>query len=490
MPAVPTTGSVNIQSLDSLIIANLCSGYFLVDVSPSVFYAGGTSTSGGVQGASVRITNPVGVIFKNYPTSGFDINPPMTEVVSVAIPLIASNYQYGTYIIDVRLTDDDGTTWTVSKSVNICPPDPNNKTRITGCMEATINGNCDTGKVIISLKGTPNYKGVAALSQVNALEVDYPAGSTPFTTTYGSFSMVLFEGSWVVTGTVCALYLYGDSVYFKVKYKVKCEKVIRCAIDECCVQAKLEELRLKVKSDCTQAEKDTTFSILVEGVALLKLAKLTAKCGFDPSDTIADLEKLLGCVCTCNCNDDVPVINNEPVTDYVIEGCNVEETIVGLTKIYTINNYAYRTELGAGSDEGLTVSEPVLDADNCEYVQEIVYTAPTIPSAIVDFVYRGIVSQSETGIPTASVDSANSVVITWTRDGVGLYTGTLSGTFTPLTQDNTFILMGKTANVTIKANWTGASTIQLASSDPATDTPADTLIDHVPLELSILDYTP
>ena len=483
MPAVPTTGSVNIQSLNSKITADLCGGNFLVDVSPSEFINGGQNN---VQGASVQITNPVGVIFKPYETSGFDIEPPMTAVVSVAIPLIASNYQYGTYIVDVRLTDEGGTIYTVTKSVNICPPDPNNKTRKTGCMEATISGNCDTGKVIISLKGTPNYKGVVALSQVNALEVDYPAGSTPFTTTFGSFSMVLYEGWWQVTGTVCALYLYGDNVYFKVQYKVKCEKTIRCAIDECCVQAKLEELRLKVKSDCTQAEKDSTFSTLVEGVALLELAKITANCGSDPSDIIDDLEKLLGCQCTCNCNDETPIINNAPVTDYRIEGCNVSETIVGLTKTYTINNYSYKSQLGAGSDAGLTVSAPILNADNCQYYQEIVYTAPTIPTAIVTFKYRGIVTQASTGIPTATVDSTNNTVtVAYTRIGVGSYVGTVSGTFTPLTQNNMFILFGKTANVLIKATWINANSFSIVSADAATATPADGLIDHVPFELSI-----
>lgn len=485
MPAIPTTGSTNISELSSKIVADLCGGNFLVDVSPSIFIGSGADN---VQGASVRITNPVGVIFKNYPTSGFDIYPPMTEVVTVGIPLIASNYQYGTYTVDVRLTDEDGSTWTVSKSVNICPPDPNNKTRKQGCMEASINGNCDTGKVIISLKGTPNYKGVAVLSQVNSLEVDYPAASTPFTTTYGSFSLVLFEGSWVVTGTVCALYLYGDNVYFKVQYKVKCEKVIRCAIDECCVQAKLEELRLKVKSDCTQAEKDTTFSTLVEGVALLKLAKLTAKCGYDPSDTIADLEKLLGCQCTCNCNDDVPVINNEPVTDYVIEGCNVDEDIVGLTKVYTINNYAYKVELAEGSDAGLTISDPVLDADNCQYIQTLDYTAPTIPDPTPQgYVYRGLLTQSGSGSPTAVIDSSNTVVITWTRVSTGVYTGTLSGTFTPLTTNNVFAIISPTlVNSDMSATYLSANSVRVSTSVVDAGIATDGLLSKTPFQLSIL----
>ena len=78
------TGSPNITSLDSKIVADLCTGFFYVDVTPSVFLPGGTGTSGGVQGANVKITNPLGIVIKQYSTSGFDINPPMTSRVSFA----------------------------------------------------------------------------------------------------------------------------------------------------------------------------------------------------------------------------------------------------------------------------------------------------------------------------------------------------------------------------------------------------------------------
>ena len=486
MPGLPISDSTNITELQSKIVADLCGGNFLVDVTPSTFLPGGASTSGGVQGASVRITNPVGVTIKNYPTSGYDIYPPMTSVVTVAIPLIAANYQYGTYTVDVRLTDTDGTNYTVSKTVNICPPDPNNKTRKEGCMSATITGNCSSGKVIISLGGTPDYKDTAATSQVNALTIDFPAASTPVTTTFGSFSLQLYEGSWKLTGTVCALYNYGDYVYFKVKYNVKCEKVIRCVIDECCVQAKLEELRLKVQSDCTAAEKDATFSILVEATALLKLAQLTADCGSDPSDVVGDLEKLLGCVCTCNCNEGVPIINNEPATDYVFEGCGFEEDTVGLTKVITLNNYSYEL---VNDDELEILSVSAIETDACAKSQRInidINRIIALINAQSGFVYRGLLTQTSTNNPTAVLDSTNSVTIAWTRNSVGNYTGTLSGTFTPLTVNNVFALSNSNANYLCKVNYASASTISVVTSDSATDTPADGLLSNTPIQLSIL----
>lgn len=486
MPAVPISGSPNITSLDSRIYANLCTGYFIIDISPSVFLPGGTSTSGGVQGASVKITNPIGVVFRQYPASGYDIYPPMTSSVSVAIPLVASNYQYGNYTFDVRLTDDDGTTYTVSKTVNICPPDPNNKTKKEGCMNVTIKGNCSDGKVIINLGQPPNYKNIAFTSQVNDLEVDFPAASTPVTTTYGSFSLPLYEGSWKVTGTVCVLYSAGDYIYFYVKYKVKCEKVIRCVIDECCVQAKLEELRLKVKADCTAEEKAATFSTILEALGLLKMAQLAADCGEDPSDIVGDMEKLLGCVCTCNCNDGIPIINNEPATDYVFEGCNIEQDTVGLTKVVTINNYSYEL---FNDDENEILSVTDIALDGCAKSQRInidIDRIITLVNAQSGFAYRGVLSQSGTAAPTASVDSGNLVTIAWSRSSSGVYVGTLSGTYTPLTHGNTFILTAANGNFLVKCNYLSASSIQVVTADIATYIATDSLLADTPIQLSIL----
>ena len=423
MPALPITDSPNITSLDSKITANLCDGNFYVDVTPSVWTGTGYNN---VQGASVRITSPTGVVIYDYITSGFDIYPPMTSEVDVPIPKTANVYQYGTYTVDVKLTDADGDTYTVTKSVNICPPDSNNKNRNYACLDATMQGNCLTGEFVVVVDTPPNYKGKATTSQVNDLELEYPTGSglDPLETAISSFSVQLYEGQYKLTGTVCALYSYGDEIYYKVNYKVKCEKIVYCIIDECCVQAKLQELRMKINSDCTQAQKDATFSKFVEGVALFQLAKLTAQCGKDPSDTIAELEDLLGCQCTCNCNEGTPVIGN-----------------------YSSNIY----------------------------------------------LYKAILNQSSTDAPTAVESTLNQVSITWTRTSAGLYIGTLSGTYTPLTEANTFIQINSssfiqsspTSQSFIKAGYNSASSIYVRSND-IDGVAADALIKNIPIALSIL----
>lgn len=409
----PTTGSPNITSLDSKIVADLCGGNFLIDVSPSIFLTGGAAA---VKGASVEIINPLGISIKDYPTSGYDIYPPMTSVYSKAVPKVA-----GTYLISVKLWDSANNSWVISKNVNLCPADVNNKNRNSGCLNMIIKGNCNAGKVVFLLNNPPNYKGKTFSSQVNTLTVKYPtaSGKDDLDTTLGSFSLPLYEGQYQVSGSVCVTYEYGDSIYYKINYTVKCEKIIKCMIDECCVFNKLAELNMQLKSDCTQEEKDNTASIGLNAIFLLKTAELAAACGEDPSDIIDDLEKLLGCVCTCNCNEGSPIIGSQ--------------------------------ESG------------------------------------IDFVYRGLLTQTGTSDPTAQIDvSNNTVEIAWTRTGMGLYLGTLSGTFTPLTLNNTFLLSGSPSSALqqIGIFYESANTIRIKTAN-GSDVAADGILLSTAIELSI-----
>jgi len=146
--------------------------------------------------------------------------------------------------------------------------------------------------VVITLNGIPTYKGTAAAIQVNDLTLYYPteSGLAPLDTVFDGFSVQLYEGEYKLTGDVVALYDYGDNVFFEIKYDVKCSKIIRCAIDECCIYAQLEELNSKLSSDCSNAELQETQSKIFDTLRLLKTIKLAANCGNDPSDYIIELE--------------------------------------------------------------------------------------------------------------------------------------------------------------------------------------------------------
>lgn len=381
MPATTVTDSVNIAILDSKIIADLCSGKFYVDISVSTWIGTGYNN---VIGASVKIVSPYGVIIRNYPTSGYDINPPMTEVKDVNIPTQANNYQYGTYQVTVQLTDADGTLYTVTKSVSICAPDSKNKNRTYGSLSATLDGDCVLGKVSVIADTVPNYKGTASESQVNSFELLYPtvSGLDPIDTEIGNFNVVLYEGEYRFTGTICATYNFGDNVYAKVNYRVKKYKTIRCLLDRSCIAARLASLQQQMDSDCTDSEKADTQATILKTLFLLTLIDSLVKDGQDASEWIAELEKVLGCVCTCNCAEGTPIINNAPASDFSITGCNVEVDEAGLTTVYTINNYTYKTEI-VQNGNAITITEPTLE--NCEQKQTITFN--------IDVVYAQVKNQ-------------------------------------------------------------------------------------------------
>lgn len=346
------TNSLDISSLDFKITANTKDGKFYLDVTPSIFIGSGAAY---VEGASFKVVNPLGVVIQNYTTSGYDIEPPMTGEASVNIPKVAGVYLWGTYTITVRLTDQQNKVYELEKSINLCQVDKNNKNKNTVCINANIAGDCVDGKVIITLDGVPNYKGNVSVAQVNELTLYYPteSGLPELNTAIDGFSVQLYEGEYKLIGDVLASYDYGDNVFFEIKYDVKCSKIIRCAIDECCIYAQLEELNLKLSSDCSNEELAETQGKIFDTLRLLKTIKLAASCGNDPSDYIIQLEKLLGCSCSCNCNDGTPVINNSPVTDFVFEGCGFDEDTVGLTKVITINNYDNEIEIVDADNTGI-----------------------------------------------------------------------------------------------------------------------------------------
>lgn len=381
MPSTPTTGSTNIAILDSQIIADLCSGTFFIDISPSVFIADGNLN---VLGANVEIVNPYGIVVKPYGTNyeiAPDLSGAMDGVISFPIPTQAGNYQYGKYTVNVQLYDADGTSWIVSKPVTICVPDKNNKTRNYGSLSAQLKGNCVDGKLFVIIDNVPTYNGTIVESQVLTGTLEYPTSSElpPLTITTGTFAVVLFEGVYKLTGEICATYNFGDNVYVRVKYKIKKEKNIRCLIDQCCVLAALAELQARTGTDCTDEEKQLTGNTILEALNLLRMAELAGECGEDPSDYVEELEKLLGCKCTCNCAEGTPIINNTPSSDVIIEGCNTSVVTNGLTKTYTINNYAY--EVTINDNGGALVATAGTLAD-CTITQEITFDISVVYNQI------------------------------------------------------------------------------------------------------------
>lgn len=384
MPATLTTGSVNIASLDSKIVTDLCAGAFNIDLSPSNFIGSGALN---MLGAKLRITNPYNVKIKDFPVIGYDMLPPFTDTLQVPVPTQAGNYQYGQYIIDVQITDANGMVHTVSKPQTICAPNPLDTTKKYGSLSALLNGICQNSKLYVQADGVPTYQGVISNAKESVFTLEYPGGYLPiYNTTSGSFSTTLFEGLYKFNGTICANYNMGDNISVKVPYIVKKEKNVRCQLDELCIAAKLSQLDAQVKSDCTDGEKLDTQHVIVETLRLSKTIEVLIRNGFDAGDYIDELEALLGCTCTCNCAAGTPIINQTPTGDFLIDGCNVVKSVNGNTTHYQIDNYAYIAEVVPNGGV-LIVSLPVLG--DCTQKQTFTFSIAALYAQVKNLASSG-----------------------------------------------------------------------------------------------------
>lgn len=411
-------GSPDIATLDSRIYADLCAGKFYVDVSPSVYIGSGADN---VLGANVKIESPSNIVIKPY-GDDYEINPGlsggMDTVIAFNIPTIAGSYQTGLYKVTVEMFDSEGNSWEYTKTVKVCSPNPKNKSLTYGTLGVKMDGSCKDGKLYIIVDTPANYSGKTVSSQVNDFTLHYPTESEvdSLATTAARFSVQLYEGVYKLVGEVCAEYSLGDNVYARVKYKVKKEKNIRCIIDLCCVFAALKELGAKLKSDCTPEEKDYTSSQIFDIIRLVTQIQLSASCdNEDSSEYITELEKLVG-PCSCNLAEGTPIINNEPATDYIFEGCGFDEATNGFTKTITLNNYTYVVEITANGGV-LTITDATLE--DCTQKQVITFNIDNL-YAIIKTMAEGdsefwsslvVISEEQIEIKVAEAMACNAQVV-------------------------------------------------------------------------------
>jgi len=378
------SGSPNIAQLNSTISADLCVGKFFIDAIPTVYIGGGAAN---VLGAKIRIKNPYGVVVKDYAAS-YEIAPSMPSgmdtVVEYSVPIQGADFQYGKYVIDLKIIDSDSKEYVISKDVNvICIP--NSTTKKFGSIGGSLSGVCKTGKVTVRLDTPPVYSGESFASQMGSYTLVYPTSSAlpNLVSTAGSFSVPLYEGVYKITGESCVTYAFDDNVSVKIKYKIAVQKNILCGIDECIIYPRLVSLNEGLKTDCTDVEKQATTEIILEALNLFKLIQLGTDCGEDVSDYVAELLSLL------NIQDSsrtLSLVGSNPATDFNITGCNVTKATVGLTDSYVIDNYEYVT---AVADNGGAVVVSTATLNGCTKTQTITFDINAVYGQIKNIVNTG-----------------------------------------------------------------------------------------------------
>lgn len=409
MSATPVIGSSNISLLDSRLRINLCTGIFSIDVSPSTFIGSGAAN---VSGIKVKVTNPFGSIIKDY-GSGYDVIPSQSGgivvPVVVNIPTKAGQYQYGVYTFGLQLTDQNGTSvYEVIKTQNICPYPDEKKV----CQDSVeMLADCQSGKLNISMAEAPTYQSKLPQSKTQNWTLYYPtaSGMPSEVATVGNFSVALFEGVYKLTGSVCVTYAMGDNIFISLGSTGNWEKSVKCVIDYTCIEPKLDRLGKELAKACTDKDRaeinDTIFSVLW----LLTKIQIRLGAGNDASDDIDLLETILGCSCTCECNGSSPIINSNPTSNVVIEGCNVVPEVIGLTTHYTINAYTYVVSVDP-SQSIVSISAPGLNG--CTKTQTIslnislLYTTikNQITSNLEYSFWGGVASNALVGVDPSCLD--------------------------------------------------------------------------------------
>lgn len=397
MPGTVIITSPNISYLASKTIANVCAGQFIIDASPSTFIGAGAAN---VLGIKVQITNPYGVVIKSY-GSTYNIVPPNTGNFSYNIPTQAGKYQFGIYNISLELTDADNAKYYSTQTVNVCSYTKDNYP----CDERLqLIASCKNGTLTILVAEPPVFKGQYAQSKTQEWTLDYPtaSGLEPLVSTNSNWSVQLFPGVYKISGTVCATYNMGDNFLLSLPYNATVEKNVKCVLDYSCIYPRIAQLNENLNNDCSEAQKQYYISLTFDALRYLRFAELANEAGEDASPYIVELEKLLGCTCSCDCSGS-PIVNGTPATNVSIEGCGVEVSTVGLTTVYTINNYEYSLTPDEGSTF-ITISAPSFDG--CEKTQEVSFNLPAfytelkelvISSSDYDF-WASIVNTSLNGI--------------------------------------------------------------------------------------------
>lgn len=403
MPGTTIAGSVNLSLLDEKFTADLCAGEIIIDISPSIFL--GVSGASNVLGVKVKVVNPAGATIKDYGVS-YDATPASSggviAPISVTFPTKGGKYQYGVYTVSVELTDANGTKDYVTKSQNVCAyPDD-----VNSCIDSVqMVANCQSGKLTILMAEPPTYQGKIFQSKTQDWTLYYPtaSGLTSIHSTISNFDAYLFEGVYKLTGSVCVTYAMGDNIFISIGSTGSWEKDVKCVLDFTCIYPKLIKLNNNLKN-CSEAEKSDTSDIIFDVLRLLTVINITLSSGEDASDYITELEKLLGCSCTCECNASSPVINNAPAGSVVIDGCNVVKTTVGLTDHYQIENYAYIVSVDP-TQSIISISAPSLTS--CVKTQQLSINVAALYAAMKTQINSPSEYNYWASILSLSIDSLN-----------------------------------------------------------------------------------
>lgn len=289
MPILSIINSPNISILGYMAHFNLSSGQLIVDLSPSVWKAGGENN---VVGASLIVISPSGKVLSNGASNVF--LPPMNTQETLNLPLFNSVYEWGVYQFRVTLDEGGGVTQVINGTFDLCAPESNDKNTGTLCIEA--NPDCDDG-VLRLYGGSVRYKGFAPTTWFNDLTFYYPqtAKADPVAIPALPIELDLISGTNLLEGNSTGYFDVGDNYYVTAVYTTKEEIYVACAFP-CYLWCPYTDLLAKVASCVSDVDLQEKMTKVDRYMTLILFGH---KCGQDISAYVKILEELLECQGAC-----------------------------------------------------------------------------------------------------------------------------------------------------------------------------------------------
>lgn len=344
---------------------------------PLTTYVSGNA--GNVQGIYLQVFDASGLEVKTLDLTTRDINPASPAPYVLQLP--NGFAQYGVFVINAIIVDQDSSQYQISLRKNICAPTGFVNGSVPGSFLAQVN--CDAPKVIFTETTNFAYQGLSPYSISKAGTLYYPQGTLdPIDFTFTPFEITgndgVYTGPYRIKNTTNAVYDLGDNVFVSVPYytlldfEVRCNSYLEGLL--CCVQ----DVQNTYLSDPNSARGRDAKNKFDQITMPLITALVQEKAGKDSSVQVKIISDILQCDCSCGPQSIEPVLltGDNAGPSFTIQGqygSTVTPVVIGDSTQYTVSSKT--TTVSKDSGETALTIQTVSSAGNVTYKILINYDA-------------------------------------------------------------------------------------------------------------------
>lgn len=305
-----------------------------------------------IQGENYKIVQPDNeTLYENTSWVTPSIPPPLSASLTVALPTFANAIMWGNYTVTGTIKDEDGTTTTLVKTFNLCQPKSCNcaANSTSSCAEVQVKFDCPQSTLFVWNTTAYIYKGVEGVPTYS-MTVTPPvnSGLSPVTVAAPTYTKTsIYNGIWNIAINDTVTFDMGNNIEVVILFETDINKTASCNYSLCEVECAFEEYLADydaVKGTGSQRERTLAANLLQISLLLWK-AQLGMQCGEDITDTIAEIEKITGKSCSCDCGTAVPATGVNSVYNVLVQADGgdivVTQTTSGSNYIFKVKDKTY-----------------------------------------------------------------------------------------------------------------------------------------------------